>query len=925
MEVALATRTRLTLSTLSALLVAAPAVAGGVQHMTPEQLTQVVAQEGVRAQASASSLLARRADFGLDADASLNAGKVHTDAFGQTHTHLQQLYRGVKVWGGEAIAHMDRNGEQLPVTSSLKAGISLNTLPSLRSDEALALAHQDLAPKGAYTTKPMAELVVFPVMAQVHVRAGNDATAYEQQVVRYALAYHIHTDLQNGTAETKQTDYMIDAHTGAILKKWSSLETTAAVGTGTSQYSGNVNINTNNTGSTYQLRDTTRGNTTVVGGVGNAVTNLNHGTSGTGTIYADTDNAWGDGANYVEGSSTTAANGETAAVDAAYGIQATWDMYKNVLGRNGIDNTGKSSYLRVHYSNSYDNAFWDDSCFCMTFGDGSSFTTLTSVDVAGHEMSHGVIANSVPGGLDYTGESGGLNESNSDCMGTMVEFYDLGGGEAAGATTIPTTGGNWTIGEQLASTPLRYMYKPSLDGGSPDAWSSSIGNLDVHYSSGPGNRAFYFLAQGATTSGNTSTTYLPSGMTGVGNDHAARIHYRAMTTYYTSTETYAQARTAHINAATDLYGASSAEVAAVENAFHGINVGAAATNPGNTVTASITTPSGNVTIASGTAQSFVGTGTDSSSTATLTYAWTFGDGGTASTASASHTYTNTGSSNVTYTATLKVTDNTGVSSTATRTITVQPAFTTGNTVTASITTPSSNVTIASGTSQSFAGTGTDSATGQTLTYSWTFGDGGTATSASSSHTYTNSGASAVTYTATLTATGTTGAHGSATRTITVNPATTGGTEQIKNGGFESGATSWTQTSGVIGANGPSEAAHAGTYDAWLDGYGSSHTDYVYQQVTVPASGATLSFYLHIDTAETTTATAYDKFTILVQNTSGTTLATLGTFSNLNKASGYTLHTYNLSAYAGQTIRIKFNGTEDSSLQTSFVLDDVSVK
>ncbi|HET8901002.1 MAG TPA: Ig-like domain-containing protein, partial [Holophagaceae bacterium] len=160
--------------------------------------------------------------------------------------------------------------------------------------------------------------------------------------------------------------------------------------------------------------------------------------------------------------------------------------------------------------------------------------------------------------------------------------------------------------------------------------------------------------------------------------------------------------------------------------------------------------------------------------------------------------------------------------------------------------------------------------------------------------------------------------------FSVNNAT-GGTELIKNGGFESGATSWTQTSGVIGQYGASEPTHAGTWDAWMDGYGSSHTDYVYQTITVPATGATLSFYLHVDTAETTTTTAYDKLTVLVQNTSGTTLATLATFSNLNKASGYTLHSYNLGAYAGQTIRLKFNGKEDVSLQTSFVLDDVSVK
>jgi hypothetical protein len=119
------------------------------------------------------------------------------------------------------------------------------------------------------------------------------------------------------------------------------------------------------------------------------------------------------------------------------------------------------------------------------------------------------------------------------------------------------------------------MYKPSLDGASPDAWSSSLGSLDVHYSSGPMNRCFYFLSQGATTSGNTSTTYLPSGMTGVGNDKAAAIWYRALTTYMTSSTNYAGARTAAISAAKDLYGAGSAEEQAVWNAFHGINVGAA--------------------------------------------------------------------------------------------------------------------------------------------------------------------------------------------------------------------------------------------------------------------------------------------------------------------------------------------------------------
>ncbi|HJU83907.1 MAG TPA: PKD domain-containing protein [Holophagaceae bacterium] len=202
----------------------------------------------------------------------------------------------------------------------------------------------------------------------------------------------------------------------------------------------------------------------------------------------------------------------------------------------------------------------------------------------------------------------------------------------------------------------------------------------------------------------------------------------------------------------------------------------------NTVSASITTPSSNVTLASGTAQSFAGSATDSSSSATLTYGWAFGDGGTATGATASHTFTNTGTSNVTYTVTFTATDNTGAKGTATRTITVTPA--TANTVSASITTPSSNVTLASGTAQSFAGSATDSSSSATLTYGWTFGDGGTATGATASHTFTNTGTANVTYTVTFTATDNTGVSGTATRTITVTPATTGGSSLAEN--FDTG-------------------------------------------------------------------------------------------------------------------------------------------
>jgi hypothetical protein len=148
---------------------------------------------------------------------------------------------------------------------------------------------------------------------------------------------------------------------------------------------------------------------------------------------------------------------------------------------------------------------------------------------------------------------------------------------------------------------------------------------------------------------------------------------------------------------------------------------------------------------------------------------------------------------------------------------------------------------------------------------------------------------------------------------------------IVNGGFESGATTWTTTSGAI-TNSTSRTPRTGSYYAWLNGNGTTTTEYAYQTVTVPSctTTATLSFYLKIDTAETTTSTAYDKLQVQVRNSAGTVLATLATYSNLNKSTTYAQKTFSLAAYKGQTIRIYFNGTEDSSLQTSFLLDDVTL-
>jgi hypothetical protein len=175
----------------------------------------------------------------------------------------------------------------------------------------------------------------------------------------------------------------------------------------------------------------------------------------------------------------------------------------------------------------------------------------------------------------------------------------------------------------------------------------------------------------------------------------------------------------------------------------------------------------------------------------------------------------------------------------------------------------------------------------------------------------------------VTATDSTGPSGSTSFTWTIGSGT--GSQLLGNPGFETGsAAPWSGTSGII-SNSSSEPPHSGSWDAWLDGYGSAHTDTLSQQVTIPASAstATLSFWLHVDTAETGT-TAYDTLKVQILNGSGTVLATLATYSNTDHASGYTQRTFNLAGYIGQTITLKFTGSEDYTQQTSFVIDDTAL-
>jgi len=244
--------------------------------------------------------------------------------------------------------------------------------------------------------------------------------------------------------------------------------------------------------------------------------------------------------------------GDIAVDDAHNFAGSVYDYYKLEQGRDSFDGSGGTLISSAHYSNNYDNAYWNGSQ--MVYGDGGPlfFPLSEAIDVVAHELTHAVTERTA--GLVYSGESGGLNEGTSDIMGATVEAYSRGWPGDADTNT-------WKVGEAIAKSSslggaLRDMSNPPFDG-SIDNYANYTSGLDVHYSSGIANKAFYLMAQ------DSSLTI----------EQAADIWYRALTVYFTSSETFAQARTGTISAATDLFGASSAQVTAVGSAWSGVGVG----------------------------------------------------------------------------------------------------------------------------------------------------------------------------------------------------------------------------------------------------------------------------------------------------------------------------------------------------------------
>jgi Zn-dependent metalloprotease len=473
--------------------------------------------------------------------------RVEVDHVQVAHTRVRQTAGGVPVWGGEAIVHLWPDGRLFTITDDLYENIAVNTEPNLSKDDAILAAEEYYLPGAQFLTeKPEADMWIFRT-------ADRDHLVYRVQLTRL-----------DGSEFTSIPVMFIDAHTREKVFEYDNLQSA----TGSALYSGTVSIQTSRSGPTFYMEDLNRRMGTFDM---NSTGNEGNQTGGIRSRFTDTDDNWNAAVQH-------------AGVEAHYGAAQTFDFYKDVFGRNGIDgNFGPGAATaaadgsplvvsQVHFGSSgrFNNAFWTGNLMLYGDGDGIEFSPLTTLDICGHEMTHGVIQHTAH--LSTTEEGGALNESWADVFGAMVELYTRGG-----APTADT----WKIGEQ-AYTPgspgdaLRYLNDPRI-GGDPDHYSKrrypglcipvrANDQCGVHANTGISNKAFYLVANGGT--------HPLSGITvvGIGVPKARRIWYDAL--FYMNYNTkFMDARTATLDAVVANNAFSRDVLYTVERAWCAVGVG----------------------------------------------------------------------------------------------------------------------------------------------------------------------------------------------------------------------------------------------------------------------------------------------------------------------------------------------------------------
>ncbi|MFZ6846249.1 M4 family metallopeptidase [Undibacterium sp. RuTC16W] len=432
-------------------------VAGACNAMAAErvELDKYVAPASTLSAAkSLSGTVATRDLLGLSAS-ELQAVRSQTYANGKVVTRYQQFHQGVPVWGEAIVEHVMPGATQPTLSGAMLRNVT-NDLPSANplysASQALTLAKTQSRVNSTENEQ-----------AKLHVQLGANNVAKLIYVVSFL-------DTSN-PAKPSRPHYVIDANTGAVLKKWEGLtHTLSGTGPGGNAKTGQYEYGT--TAGYGYLDVLVSGSTCKLSSTNVDTYNMNNATSGSGTLHSFT---------CPRNTVKTVNGGYSPMNDAHYFGNQVFNMYQAYLGVRPIS---QKLVMKVHYGSAYENAFWDGSS--MNFGDGAStFYPLTSLDVTGHEVSHGFTEQN--SNLTYSGMSGGMNEAFSDMAGEAVKYYVKGTND-------------FKVGVDIfkASGALRYMYNPPLDGGSIDNAANYTSSLDVHYTSGVFNKAFYLLA---TTSG----------------------------------------------------------------------------------------------------------------------------------------------------------------------------------------------------------------------------------------------------------------------------------------------------------------------------------------------------------------------------------------------------------------------------------------
>ncbi|GAA3346355.1 hypothetical protein GCM10020358_57030 [Amorphoplanes nipponensis] len=443
------------------------------------------------------------------------------DAAGTRHVRFQRTHRGLAVLGGDFVVHSTATGRFAGATVAQQHVIDVPGVAKVGRARAVAAAERFAGRRGAGRVRQV-----------VDAFAGEPVRAWEVTVGAQVV--------------------IVDATTGAVRRAYDEVHT-AEAGTGHGQLVGDVPLGTTRRADgTYALVDPDRGGNTVRDALNNGYLFK----PDKFAEFGDADDVWGDG---------TRADRATAAVDVHYGMARTWDYLRSAFGRSGLHDDGRGVAAYVHHDVDEANASWSSSCECMFFGDGApTGQPFTSLDVVAHELAHGL--NSATADLVNAGESGALNEADSDIFGTLVEF------SAHNAADPP----DYLIGEktEIRTPALRRMDEPSRDGKSVSCWSPAAKDLDEHYASGIGNKFFYTLAVGSGASqwGDSPPCGGAPPVAGIGNDRAAQIWYRALTVYMVSNTNYAGARDATGRAAADLYGPDSVERRTVDAAWLAVGV-----------------------------------------------------------------------------------------------------------------------------------------------------------------------------------------------------------------------------------------------------------------------------------------------------------------------------------------------------------------